>query len=186
MPINRKIGSNLTPQVELIGEWNKTRTLLHLLPKLIKIGSLKGQQSAAKHFRRIVRRHIRNNGASLGWAPLSSAYKKSKGRRGFNPDRIYYASGSYYNNIKVWRRGTKIFIGIKKNVKSKSSRSSLTIGMIARILEYGSLTRNIPARPLWAPSYRDFGGGKRIKGFMTWHIRNQIFKATGVKAKITI
>lgn len=185
MGINRGVGNKLTPEVELIGDWNKAINLMYQLPLLIKEGSLKGQIAAAKQFRRIVRRHIRNNGSSLGWVPLKESYKKKKGRAGFPVNRIYYASGSYYNNIKVWSKDGQTFIGVKARTKSLSTKSSLTLGQIARILEYGSDARGIPARPLWIPSFREFGGNKRIQGFITWHIRDTIFKRTGVKSKIT-
>lgn len=185
MAINRSMGNKLTPEVELFGDWNKATNLLKILPLLIKEGSIKGQTSAANQFRRIVRRHIRSNGSSLGWAPLGGAYKKRKAKAGYPADRILYASGSYYNNIKVWREKDKVYIGIKARTKSLSTKSSLTLGQIARILEYGSPSRNIKARPLWIPSFKEFGGTERIKGFMIWHIRNTIFKRTGVKSKIT-
>lgn len=185
MPITRNIGGNLTPDVQLFGDWNKVRLFIHLLPELISKGSDKGQESAAKQLYRIVRRHIINNGSSLGWAPLSLDYQFKKAKSGFPPGRMYYASGTYYNNIKVWKKGGNTYVGIKARVKSGSSKQGLTLGQIARILEYGSSARNIPARPLWTPSFKDFGGTDRIKGFMTWHIRNEIMRRTGVKAQIT-
>lgn len=185
MPITRKIGHNLSPTVELSGDWIKAKLLLSSLPSSVKEGSENGRRAAANQLKRIVRRNIRNNGSSLGWVPLSSSYKKKKASKGFSPDRIYYASGTYYNNIKIWEKGDRIYVGLKGRVKSNSSPNRLTIGKIARILEYGSPSRNIPARPLWAPSFKQFGGNKRIKGYMTWHIRNVIKKSTGISPKLT-
>lgn len=186
MPINRNIGGSLLPEVQLIGDWRKTRAFIHMLPTLIRLGSAKGEYSAARHLRRIVRRNIRNNGASLGWEPLSEDYKKWKGKHGYPESRIYYASGSYYNNITVWVNDGRTYVGVKKRVRSQSSKRGLTIGQIARILEHGSISTNLPARPLWAPSFQQFGGTRRIKGFIVWHIRDQIRKKTGLRAKVTI
>ena len=181
----RNLGGNLNPQVELFGDWAKTRKLIKLLPALILAGSVSGQQSAAIELKRIVKRNIRNNGASLGWAPLADSYKKKKTVAGYPANRIYYASGSYYRSIKIWTKDGRVYIGIKAGAKSLSSKKKLTIGKIARILEYGSMRMNIPARPLWVPSFKEFGGTRRIKGFIIWHIRNTIYLRTGVKAKIT-
>ena len=183
---NRNLGKGLVPEVELLGDWQRVRNLTREIPLAVREGSILGKKSAARQLRRVVRRNIRENGARIGWKPLSSTYKKKKSRRGFPANRIYYASGSYYRAIQIWDQGNNTFVGIRKRKYSKSSKSRLTLGQIARVLETGSIIRNIPARPLWGPSFRQFGGNKRIKGFMIWHIRNQIYLKTGVKAKISL
>lgn len=174
---------HLTPDVELYGDWAKTRRVLNGLDSAILIGQLRGQKSALNKLEAIIKRHIRENGSQLGWQPLSKAYKKRKKRLGGDPGKMLRLSNTYYNNIKVWSKGTTSYLGVEHHIRNQTTGGHYTVGQIASILEHGS--GPIPARPLWAPSFKQFGGSTRIKAHMVWHIRDQIMKQLGVKAKIT-
>lgn len=178
---------NLTPKIELFGDWEQVDDLLKHIDKTIMAGAILGQKSAADKIIKIVKKNIRENGGSIGWQPLSERYAARKERDGYNPDTILRMTGLYYRSINSWSNGLNYYVGVKKNVKHprKQGKSSLTLVQIANILEHGSVVRNIPARPLWLPSYKQFGGNVRLKGLMVGHIRTQIMLRHRVRAKVT-
>jgi len=189
-PVTRNIGRGMavpTPLVTRIGNWEKVKTMLATLDATVLAGFRAGQLSAAKKLKRAIRRNIRENGGSLHWVPLSEKYMEYKEELGFDPNRMLYMTGAYYWNITIWDNGFNYFVGVKKGVHTRNffTGGSITLGQIASILEHGSAARNIPARPLWAPTFRQMGGANRIKGLILWHIRNHIRMAYGVTAKIT-
>lgn len=170
--------------VELEGDWLRVKHLLDDLDDTIEAGALKGQMSAAKKLRKIVRKHIRTSGGSLGWAPLSPNTVRVRASKGYDPSRLLYMTGSYYRSIKVWKKGKKSYVGVKANTPHPITGKPL--GQIAMILEYGSQVRNIPARPLWLPSFKQFGKNKRVKKLIVWHIQNEFRIRHGISPKINI
>lgn len=183
---------NVVPEIEIFGDWDKTERLLMGIDETIKIGISKGQASAATKILAIVRKNIRENGGSIGWEPLSPNYSRWKTKKGYNPDKLLFLSGTYYNNIIIWNTRERYYVGVKRGVTNpvtKGGQHKITVGEIANILERGSKNKtsgrgsNIKARPLWAPSFKQFGGTKRIKSLIIWHIRNEIRNRHGVKVK---
>lgn len=85
----------------------------------------------------------------LSWAPLSPKYAAEKERRG-QGNKIYIATETYLSEIKsrVNSDGTQCFVGVDNQAREKNGES---ISMIAKVMEYGSVSRHIPARPLWRP-----------------------------------
>lgn len=106
--------------------------------------------------------HLRNQ--DLNWKPLSERYKKRKtgersrtrkdGGQGKRlkklSDKILIATSSYLQAITSWATKDVAYVGVKRGVKNADGQE---IGNIAKIHEYGSIARNIPARPLWKPVY---------------------------------
>jgi hypothetical protein len=182
------LDNSLSPEVELLGDWDKAQALLKTqLPLAVRIGAEKGRLSAAEKIKDLVRRNIRNNGpAGHHWAPYSAKYAKRKAKLGGNVDRMLRLTDTYYNNIKVIRKGTSVFVGVPKGVKSRVNKKRMEVGTIARILEKGSEAHNIQARPLWRPSFNEFGGKKRIAYHIVFNIRRTIYLMTGVRAKISL
>lgn len=174
---------NLTPTVELFGDWDRAYLLVSGLDNAIKIGYSLAELSAAKKIKQIVRRNIRMNGGKTYWEPVSDQYAEYKSRLGYDPTDLLVMTGLYYNSISIWKIGNATFIGLKG--RTRSSGGDLTLQQIASVLEHGSVVRNIPARPLWGPAWKEFGGRARLKGLIIWHIRNQINIRFGVKAKVT-
>lgn len=188
MVINRNLGAGQLapiPMVRKIGNWQRVHVMLATLDATVLLGFKAGQYSAAKKLKRAIRRNIRENGGVLHWEPLSVKYMEYKEELGFDPNRMLYMTGTYYWNITIWDNGLNYYVGVKKGIRNSFTGGNITVGAIANILESGSAARNIPARPLWAPTFRMMGGKNRIKGLILWHIRNQIRMAYGVDAKIT-
>lgn len=176
------IQSQLVPQIEKFGDWEKARYMLSTIDITLQIALTKATKSFATRLRRTVRRNIRENGGSIGWVPLSPKTRKNKLRLGQDPDRILYATGLYYRSIALWKEGTKYYVGVKRGVKHGDTGK--TVGEIARIHESG--LGKVPARPLWSPSYRQAGGTKTLNNILIWHIRDQIFKKYGVRPKLSL
>jgi len=177
-----------SPKMVLFGDWVKTQSMLSTIDITMGIGVSAGQQAFAKRLKRLVRKHIRTNGAGISpaWPPVSSRYAKYKTKRGGDPFDIYKMSGLYYNSIDVWSNGTNWYAGLKANTRHSDKKARYTLAQIARILESGSSARNIKARPLWSPSLKQLGGTAGVKALVLWHVRDKIYKAYRIRPKITI
>jgi hypothetical protein len=107
---------------------------------------------------------------SLPWRKLSAQYLARKQRAGLSY-KIYVATSQLFQNITstVDSQATKSFAGIFRKVKNKEGQY---VADIAKILEYGSIKRNIPPRKLWSVVFRE----------MRKHlIREQMFAAQTVR-----
>lgn len=183
MALRRKIPT-LTPKVELFGDWDKTHRVFAQLPLAIKVGAELGENAALNELKKLIKQNIRTNGGSLGWKALSSRTLKNKSGSKY-PTSILRMTGLYYRSITITKtaNGTK-YLGVpSRTYYPNKGASGPTLLQVATIHEYGS--DKIPARPLWKPTFKQFGGNARIKGYLIWHIRNQIMIQCGVKAKVT-
>lgn len=180
---------DINPTIELLGDWDKASRLLSRdLPLAVAIGTEQGRISAAEKIQALLRANIRNNGPKgIYWPAYSIKYEEKKSRKGGNIDNKLRWTNTYYNSIKVIRDNKGIHVGIPKNIKSKvNKKNPLPIGRIAVILERGSYAMNIPARPLWAPTFKEFGGKQRIAYHIVFHIRKNIYLLTGLRAKVSL
>lgn len=186
MRISTKKYGELKPSVQLIGDWDKTRRFFDKLPLAVKIGTTLGQKSVAEKLQKLIKQNIRRNGPpGVYWSPVSKEYAKKKKSKGFDPNKLLRYTMTYYNNIKVIHKGDEVYVGIPKKIRSKViKKNPLTVGEVANILEKG--TDYMRPRPLWAPTFRQFGGKQRVKTTIVWHIRNQIFISTGVRATVRL
>ena len=94
------------------------------------------------------KRMIRNQDGS--WSPLNAKYlkyKTTKKKFGRNQsEKVYVATSSYFQSITSFVRGGNVFIGIPTGAKYPNGQS---IALVAAVLEFGSVSKNIPPRPLW-------------------------------------
>ena len=183
-PRTRNLGK-IQYDVQFEGDWDKVIRTLEGTSTTIRLGMIAGQESAARKLIKIVKHHIRTNGGELGWQPLKPSTIKKKNRLGYTGDSIYQMTGTYYRNIKQWRKGDKIYVGLQKGIMHPVNKSA-TLGQIANMLEYGSAARGIPPRPLWIPSFRDSGGTKTIRRLILWHIGQSFRIRHGISPKMTI
>jgi len=183
---NTRVVPGLSPTIVLDGDWLKTGALIKDLPRLILLGSGKGQRSGAEKLKKIVKKYIRQGKAPPGvhWPEFSNDYKRLMKWRGGNPESFYYQTGLYYRSIKVWHNATKTvyYVGVEKGKKRPGTK--VTIAKIARLLEMGSAHLHIQARPLWKPAYKASKGSRKIKSLIIWHIRKEIYNAYGVRARV--
>lgn len=176
----------ITPDIIIWGDWQRSKHLLNTIDGVIMMASLKAKKSAAEKLKAAIRKNIRENGGSLGWPPLSTKYQAWKSRKGYDANRMLRMTGLYYRSINVWRKGLNYYVGVQRGIRNPASGGNITVGQIAKILEYGSDHVGIPARPLWGPTYKQFGGSARIRGLMVWHLRNEIYKHYGVRPRLTL
>lgn len=87
----------------------------------------------------------------LKWLPLKPRTITAKVRRG-ESEKTLIATSSYFQSITSWVKKDKVLIGVKRNVVNRKGQ---VIANIARVHEFGSSTRNIPARPLWKPVLKE-------------------------------
>ena len=90
----------------------------------------------------------------LGCKPLSERYKALKKRKGLS-EKTLIATSTYFQSITSWTTKQAIYVGVKRNVKNKDGEE---VANIAKVHEYGSVKRNIPARPLWKPTLVEMQG----------------------------
>ena len=178
--------SDFSPEVELFGDWDKVQKLLDGIDLTIRIGTTMGQVSAANKLKAVIRKNIRENGGSIGWPPVSRRYAMKKRSMGYDPNNLLVLTGLYYRSINIWSNGNTYYVGLKARTRNMRTGGKITLAEIATILEHGSVVKKIKARPLWKPSFKQFGGTARIKYLIIWHIRNQIRVRHGVNAKITL
>lgn len=186
---NIGVGNTLTPSVELIGDWDKLEMILSTtLPLAVKLGAEAGRTSAANKIQALIKKNIRNNGVrGTYWPEYSMRYEERKARMGGNLSTFYRFTDAYYDNIKVIKKSSHIMVGLPQGVKGRvNTKNPLNLTDIAKILERGSEAHNIAARPLWGPTFKEFGGKKRISYHMVFHIRQKILLLTGMKAKVSI
>jgi len=86
--------------------------------------------------------------------PLSEPYAKRKAREGLD-GRILIREGDYTNAIEVFR-GEQVKGGVYYMVRLKPGKhySGFTYNELARLLELGSSSKKLPARPHWGPTIR--------------------------------
>jgi hypothetical protein len=98
---------------------------------------------------RLAKEHLQNQ--DLNWTPLNVHYLKRKQNTGKGKRRLsektLIATGSYFHSITSYTTARTVAIGVLRGVRNADG---VEIANIARIHEYGSKKRNIPARPLWS------------------------------------
>lgn len=182
--INTGLGQNLTPVISLEGDWDKAVKLIGtgLLSRLVLIGARKGQMAAAEKLKQMIKSNIKRGGAQgTYWPGYSLQYGERKSRKG-GGDKKWRWTDTYLKSVAVINRDGKISVGVPAYARGRvNQKNPLTLGQIAVIMERGSRAHNIAARPLWRPTLKQFGGKKRIAYHINYHIRKEIFLATGLR-----
>lgn len=132
-----------------IGDWKKVERIIGNLAKemenareeSLKKWGLKAEGIAVKHI----------NSQDLNWAPLKPATISTKIRKGYSTN-ILVATSDYFQAITSWADKDSTYAGVKKKVKDGDNN---VVADIAKVHEFGSSAGNIPARPLWKPTFKD-------------------------------
>lgn len=167
-------------QVNLVGDWEKVQYLLSNLDNSIKKGYDNGIDNISRKLLSIIRTAIisgqppENSGVT--WEPLSPTTLKRRPN-----EELYYLTGLFYRSIGLYKYKSRTLVGLAIN--NKRPNSNLTLNQLALILEYGSETKHIPARPLFKPSLKSFGGTKKISEILIRAIKASIVKETGISSR---
>lgn len=106
-------------------------------------------RALAQEFLETLKQHIEDQ--LLTWQPLNEAYKQKKIREKLDP-RILIATGEYVSSIfieETLKQGILIISIMLPN--KKHAKTGINLRFLSRVLEYGSISRNIPERPHWRP-----------------------------------
>lgn len=87
------------------------------------------------------------------WKPLSAPYRRWKKLAG-RDERILISTGEFVASIGWWEDEHGVHVGFRAQAEHRES--SLPLNYLARIHEFGSAARGIPARPLWRPALSAF------------------------------
>lgn len=138
-------------QFRLEGNWNNLAAKLGRLPRIVREAALAGEKKAAKKLVQIVKRHL--NEQDLGWVERAEGSHSSD-------SRILVDTGMYLKSIQAWKPGNSnsYFIGVPK---SKYNSKGVRVADYAVYHEFGF--GRVPARPLWAPSFKEMGGAKGVQ-----------------------
>jgi hypothetical protein len=185
MATNINIGKGLNPQIRLIGEWDLTNQFLTNLPLVIKEAEINARRSIAERVVKTVKKNIRNGGPQgTNWPDYSDKYSKWKSRKGYNVNRKWRLTNTLYNNIRVLEYNKQVVAGLPRNKYGKrynGKQSKITLIEISNILERGDSARGIRARPLWKPSFREFGGLVKVEYLMKFYLRRELRLAYNLK-----
>lgn len=132
--------------VRRFGDWQKVENLIRNLNKVLQNTGKNALIKITEEAQKRLVAHL--NDQDLGWQALSVAYKSQKERKGL-ASQMLIARGDLKNAIKTIVNNDVGFVGIRSGAKNTEGKS---LEIIAAVHEYGSITRNIPARKLWQPT----------------------------------
>jgi hypothetical protein len=104
------------------------------------------------------KKHLRDQ--DLRWQRLSPKTLAAKVKKG-GSNKILIDTSTYFQSITGWVHKDHALVGVKREARDKKGN---VIANIARVHEFGSPKRNIPARPLWKPVMKETLKYMRGKG----------------------
>lgn len=136
---------------EMTGDWKRAEYVVKNFTKLARKPLIKATAKSAQIIEATLVKHMQNQ--DLGWASLSAAYKKFKERKKLS-NQILIATSTLMNSIthQIVDGGLGAFVGVLRTAKGRDGKQEV---MIAAVHEFGSGVRNIPARPLFRPTFKE-------------------------------
>lgn len=164
-------------RVEFMGNWEKVSRIFNQLPKDLQESTYKAILQYTTKYRHQVKKAILNNGPSnTRWEPFSPRYEKFKSTHGTMGFPAFYRfKGNLIKAIILQTDGRKVVrVTVNKNARVTNPKSGLTASQLMNILEHGSVTRNIAARPLFGPVWSDMGGNKALAEFVSKRLSKKL------------
>lgn len=166
----------------------KVKKLIAAMPEIETRAYQKACTNFGKMLAKYVRRCIMFNTPPEGvsWPPHSPDYLKKYNVHGF-----WYLSGQMLKSIRLRQYQGSYYVGPNPgekaadpvNIYGRSRTSKLTLVQLARILEGGTgghsnskFHNDIPARPLFRPSFKAVGGTERLKKYLIVNLRREVKK----------
>ena len=168
----------LIPDIKIEGKWKEATLLIDNIENII----IKSYNVSVKSFSREIVNMVKHciiNGIppkGVHWAKHAPLTIK---RYGKHP--LLNLSGKYARVIGVYKYNKRVYIGVPLNLKL-GGRKKLTMGALARILEFGTKDGKIPGRPLWAPTLKAVGGKRKLSDLIKTNIRKEIISITGLNS----
>lgn len=129
---------------------------------------LKGEREAVLHL----------TNQDLNWTPNNSTYSDWKLKKGHS-DKVLVKTSTYMQSITSFADGGRVWVGVSKDAKSEDGEEMTSI---AAVLEFGSLKRGIPARPLWSVVLRELADWVKRENYFHREIINELKKKYGSAA----
>ncbi len=171
-------------EVKLEGDWIKASRVINGLPASIKKGydssALKISRAIMNIVKRAIKTGIPPSNSGVRWPALSPNTIRVHGQH-----NIYNLTGLYSRSIGMYTYKNRTIVGLPIN-RSLTDKN-LTLNQLAIILEHGSKVNpdggggSIPPRPLWAPSYKSYGGPNKLKKVIISEIRKSILRDHGIR-----
>lgn len=149
--------------IRKIGNWSAFNRMAVNLNKdlhearviCLKRWALKAEGTAKKH--------LSTQDLARGfWKPLAIYTIQKRLAQGYGTDTLVETS-TYLQSITSWVDTGTAYVGVKRGVVyTKGDSPGQQLSNIAKIQEFGSMTANIPARPLWQPTFTET---------MQWHVK---------------
>ena len=137
--------------VSLTGDWKKTR-VFGKAPKVIDDALQTVLMQEAEFMKRQMNLGIRKQApGDIPFTPLAPRTIAERRRKGIKGDLALIARGDLLKSIIAKKIRHGAFAGILRGSKNREGKSLVAIG---KIQEYGSPSRNIPARPFIMPVYQ--------------------------------
>lgn len=159
------------PSFRKIGEWERVGRLVRDMGPNMALARKRSLMRFGLKAEKIAKEHISSQ--DLGWAPLSPRYLFKKVSAGHS-HLILIATSSYFQSITSWVETDTALIGVKKGVLAADGRNSQ--GDIAFDLEFGVPEMNLPARPLWKPTFDETLRWHYEKNTPTMHLADILSK----------
>lgn len=134
--------------VKKTGDWQKVRNITNVLKAMLKDAQKKCLMRWGLKAEGLAKGHI--SAQDLGWKPLKAKTVAVK-IKAEHSENILVMTSSYFQAITSYVKGDTVYAGVKKGTKT----SNMDLVFIAAVHEYGSVSRNIPARPLWKPVFNE-------------------------------
>lgn len=172
---SRGLSPDLHINYEIIGSWKEANYLLNN-PTYFKQCMDKGIRRYSKAYKEEILKHLKNEGAGLGWLPLSEDYKKFKDK--YAPGEgllrffdVYAKSIKMIKTDGVW--GVGVPTGIKNTYMESLGKGGLQVHEYAAVLEKGTNDGDVPARPLWGATFVKMGGPSTLRRFVAEAFRER-------------
>ncbi len=139
------------------GDWDAVRKTIGKLQLELEAAQQLSLQRWALKAEAIAKKHISLQ--DLNWKPLAPETIAAKARQG-RSTKILISTSTYFQSITSYVKGDTAYVGVKKTAKNDEGQP---LADIAKTLEFGSLARNLEARPLWRPT---------LKQVREWHYKS--------------
>lgn len=134
-----------------VGDWEKAARLIANLGEEMQKARTQSLRQWGLKAEALAKKHI--SAQDLGWEELKADTIAEKIRNGYS-ENILVASSSYFQSITSWVDASKgvTYVGVRRSVRNADGE---IISDIAKLHEFGSPSRNVPARPLWQPTLEE-------------------------------
>lgn len=145
--------------VRKVGNWNKAKRIMGALAFEMEKSKQIALKRLALKAEGLAKTHISKQ--DLRWTPLKADTIAAKVRAGYS-ENILVMTSDYFQNITGYVKDDTAYAGVKRVARNRAGQP---IADIARVHEFGSMSGNIPARPLWQPV---------MKETIAWHLKNNL------------